>query len=183
MELLQYSEKHSSGLILAVDSNAHSTLYGPDQNPRGTEFEELLFRHGLHIENVGEVPTFQTSLCRSHIDVTLTRNLPVAISGWRVDTAHNGSDHNTVLFEVGLGFELVPSSRPWHKADWPSFTCLLSHTDFHIPISMTTKKLDRLVGHLTSAIDRALDECCPMSTPYQRDPHNPWFTQWLWDLR
>ena len=30
VELLQYSDEHSSGLILAVDSNAHSTLYGPD---------------------------------------------------------------------------------------------------------------------------------------------------------
>ena len=85
-ELLQYSEDCSSGLLLAVDSNAHSNLYGPDQNPRGTEFEELLFRHNLHVENVGDVPTFQISLCQSHIDVTLTRNLPVAISGWRVDT-------------------------------------------------------------------------------------------------
>ena len=90
MELLHYADQHSSGIILAVDSNAQSTIFGPDQNPRGTEFEELLFRHGLHVENVGEVPTFQTSLRQSHIDVTLTRDLPVAISGWRVDTAYNG---------------------------------------------------------------------------------------------
>ena len=83
----------------------------------------------------------------------------------------------------GLGFELVPSSRPWHKADWTSFSRMLSHTDFHIPVSMTTKKLDRLVVQLTPAINRALEEFCPMTTPYQRDPHNPWFTQWLWDFR
>ena len=119
MELLQYSDVHSSGLILAVNSNAHSTLYGPDQNPRGMEFEELLFRHGLHVENVGEVPTFQTSLRLSHIDVTLTRNLPVAISGWRVDTAYNGSDHNSVLFEVGLGFELFFSPALPHRLPRP----------------------------------------------------------------
>ena len=166
VELFQYADEHSSGLILAVDSNAHSTIFRPDQNPRGTEFED--FRHGLHVENVGEVPTFQTSLRQSHSDVTLTRNLPVAISGWRVDTSYNGSDHNTIHFDVGLGFELVPSSRPWHKADWTTFSNILSDTDFHIPSSMTTKKLDRLVVQLTSDIDRALDECCPMTTPYQR---------------
>ena len=119
------------------------------------EFEELLFRHGLHVENVGKVPTFQTSLRRSHIDVTLTRNLLVAISRWRVDTAYNGSVHNSVLFEVELGFELVPSSRPWHKANWTTFSRLLSQTDFHVPTSMTTKKLDRLVRALTSEIDCA----------------------------
>ena len=95
-ELLDYVERYSSGIILAVDSNAHSTLYGPDQNSRGTEFEDFLFRHGLHVENVGDVPTFQTSLRHSHIDVTLTCDLPVAISDWTVDSAYNGSDHNTI---------------------------------------------------------------------------------------
>ena len=142
-----------------MDSNAHSTVYGPDQNSRGTEFEDLLFRQGLHVENVGDVPTFQTSLRQSHIDVTLTRDLLVAISNWTVDTDYNGSDHNTISFDVGLGFELVPSSRPWGKANWSTFKQVLSSTEFFIPTSMTTKKLDRLVLKLTSSIDRALDEC------------------------
>ena len=108
-DLLTYVGEHPSGLLLALDSNSHSTLYGPDQNPRGTDLEDFLFRHGLHVENMGDVPTFQTSVCSSYIDVTLTRDLPTAISNWRVDTRYNGSDHNTVMFDLGLGFEYVPS--------------------------------------------------------------------------
>ena len=33
VELLHYADQHSSGIILAVDTNAHSTVFGPDQNP------------------------------------------------------------------------------------------------------------------------------------------------------
>ena len=94
-DLLRYVEQHPSGLLLAVDTNAHSTLYGPDQNPRGTNFEDFLFRHGLHVENVGTTPTFQTSVRSSSIDVTLTLDLSTATSNWKVNTRYNGSDHNT----------------------------------------------------------------------------------------
>ena len=59
--LLIYAGDHASVLVLAMDSNAHSTMYSPDQNARGTEVGGLLFRHGLRVENVGHTPTFQTS--------------------------------------------------------------------------------------------------------------------------
>ena len=97
-DLVRYVDQYPSGLLLAIDSNLHSTLYGPDQNPRGTDFEDFLFRHGLHVENGGTTPTFQTSLRSSFIDVTLTRDLPTSISSWTVDTRFNGSDHKTVMF-------------------------------------------------------------------------------------
>ena len=33
-----YSDTHSTSVLLAVDSNSYSTLYSPNQNPRGTAF-------------------------------------------------------------------------------------------------------------------------------------------------
>ena len=90
-----------------------------------------------------------------------TRDLPVAISHWTVDTRYNGSDHNTVTFHIGLGFEYVPSTQLWDRADWTVFTDVLATTEFHSPHSMTTKKLDRLVSKLTCSINCALDQCCP----------------------
>ena len=41
--LMEYSTAHPASVLLAVDSNSHSTLYGPDQNPWGTTFEEFIF--------------------------------------------------------------------------------------------------------------------------------------------
>ena len=60
-KLLNYAKDHACGLVLAVDSYAHSTIYDPDQNAHGTEVDNLLFRHDLHIENIGHTPTSQTS--------------------------------------------------------------------------------------------------------------------------
>ena len=111
-DLLIYAGDHASGLVLAIDSNAHSTMYGPDQNARGTEVDDLLFRHGLHVENVGHTPTFQTSLRQSCIDLTATRELPTTLSHWRVDTRYNGSDHNTVMFDLSIGFDICPVYSP-----------------------------------------------------------------------
>ena len=117
--------------------NAHSTLYGPDQNPRGTDLEDFIFRHGLHAENCGTTPTFQTSQRSSFIDVTLMRDLPSSISGWTVDTRFNGSNNNTVTFGLALGFEYVPSSRPWDRANWGLFTKVLAATGIYVPPRMT----------------------------------------------
>ena len=63
------------------------------------------------------------------------------------------------MFELTLGFEYVPSSRPWDRAKWDLFTHILLTTEIYIPHSMTTKKLDRMVSKLTHTIDSALDQC------------------------
>ena len=71
-KLLNYAKDHVCGLVLAVDSNVHSPIYGPDQNACGTEVDNLLFRHDFHIENIGHTPTSQTSPRQSCIDLMAT---------------------------------------------------------------------------------------------------------------
>ena len=34
------------------------------------------------------------------IDVTMTRDMDDKITNWWVDQAYNGSDHNTITFEI-----------------------------------------------------------------------------------
>ena len=88
-----------------------------------------------------------------------------------------------VMFDLSIGFEYVPSTRPWEKANWGLFCEVLRSADIYISDSMTTKKLDSFVTKLNAAINDALDKCCPLTPGHFRDPHNPWFTQWMWDLR
>ena len=104
--------------------------------------------------------------------MTLTRNFHATISTWRVDTRFNESDHNTVLYDIQFGFESVPSTRPWDRARWGIFTGALLSTDIFIPSSMTTKKLDRLISKLNTAIEDALKLSCPKTPAHHRDPHN-----------
>ena len=70
-------------MILGIDSNAHSTMFGPDGNTRGNQFEDFILQYGLRVENTGSIPTFETQrgnkLIQTYIDVTLTRGLHLSL--------------------------------------------------------------------------------------------------------
>ena len=119
-------------VILGIDTNAHSTLYGPDTNGRGEEVEAFVLRHQLKIENTGMLPTFETHRGRlhiqTHIDATFTRDLPGPILNWTVDQTYNGSDHNTIKFDIGTPAEEKTQVRPWSRANWTAFSSCLLYT-------------------------------------------------------
>ena len=79
-QLVRFVEDRCCSLLLCMDTNAHSTLYGPDSNARGERLEEFLLLAGLYIENRGQVPTFDVVRngvrIQSCIDITVTKNLP-----------------------------------------------------------------------------------------------------------
>ena len=128
--LMDMAENKKLPVILGIDSNAHSSLYGPDNNTRGDEFEDFILQHGLEVINTGDTPTFETRrgscMAQSHIDVTLVRDLPFDITDWWVDQTYNASDHNTIRFRASEAPLPDQTIRPWSKADWPLFNdCLL----------------------------------------------------------
>ena len=87
--IIQYSNKKKYPVLLGIDSNAHSTLYGTRSNARGEELEDFILSNGISTENVGELPTFETVRggvrIESNIDVTLTYKLINAVTDWMVD--------------------------------------------------------------------------------------------------
>ena len=153
-------------LIMGVDSNAHSSLYGPSNNTRGDDFEDFILQYGLSVENIGTKPTFETrranSMARTHIDVTLSRDLDCEIKHWRVCDLYNASDHNSIYFQVEAPQESLQLVRPWSKANWEDFTNKLVKADYRIPTDFSMKKLDRLVERLYTVLNTALDSACPL---------------------
>ena len=73
--LMGMADSKQLPIIMGIDSNAHSTLFGPDNNSRGNAFEDFVIQYGLNVENMGTTPTFETKrgdkIIRTHIDVTL----------------------------------------------------------------------------------------------------------------
>ena len=184
VDLLQYALDHGYGLLLSVDSNSHSEMFGPDTNARGRDLEDVVFRYGLTVENRGQTPTFQTTIARTCVDITLTRGLSAGcVHNWRVDCNYNASDHNSIRFGLDLSFERIPPTRPWAKADWGEFSRRLSDARVLIPRTMTQKKLDKLVVKLNGVIIEALDHACPLTPGHTRDRNNKWFTGWMDNLR
>ena len=163
--LMNMIETKKYPVILGIDSNAHSSMYGPDNNARGNAFEDFILQYGLKVENVGSTPTFEirrgNNMIKTCIDVTLSRDLTAPVSNWRVDRTYNASDHNTVLFELECARPEPDLVRPWSKANWGLFSTRLANANYNVPVNMSMKKLDRLVDKTYKILEAALDEACP----------------------
>ena len=56
--LVQHCNTKQLPLIVGADSNAHSHLWGPDQNSRGDAFEDLISQNDLTVLIDGLDPTW-----------------------------------------------------------------------------------------------------------------------------
>ena len=179
-DLMTMIDKKRCAVIICADSNAHSTLYGPDNNRRGDALEDFIIQNGLAVENIGNQPTFEVyrrnGMASSCIDVTLTRDLHFDLTNWRVDRGYNASDHNTILFESQATEVEKKKIRPWSKADWPTFTKHLTEADYRVPNNMSMKKLDRLVGRMYEVLEKALNRACPKIEVEARTSAAGWVT-------
>ncbi len=110
----------NSPLIACVDTNTQCSLEGGHQSSWRNCRE--FFSHSLVVENVGCVPTFSAKGADTCIDVMLSLNLPSPLEGWRVSEEATLSDHDCIVFSLGLGphsyAEAVPSLV---KANWDKF--------------------------------------------------------------
>ena len=87
--LLRYCESSNKEVLIAADTNSHSSLWGCDtQNPRGDLVEDWIFRHGLKVQINGNHFTFFRGTARTIVDVTFTRgaHIGAAVTDWRSRT-------------------------------------------------------------------------------------------------
>ena len=174
-ELSEFADSKHYGVIIALDTNSHSTLFGPTENDRGRQFEQFILGANFWVENRGTTPTFQTLQAESFIDVTLTRDIRVL--NWRVSTSYNASDHNTIFFSIDQVLTVPPKDiRPWKQADWVKFKSLLSQPGYSIPARITCKKLDKMVGYFYHRIEEALDSSCPKVVSKIKFRGSKWFS-------
>ena len=62
-KVLLYAEQKGFGIILGMDSNAHSTSFGPDTNKRGEDLDLFIAQYKLDIANCSHDPTFESRSC------------------------------------------------------------------------------------------------------------------------
>ena len=177
-ELSEFAETKRYGILIAMDSNSHSTLFGPTENDRGRQLEQFILGANFWVENRGITPTFQTLQAESFIDITITRE--VRVLNWRVSSAYNASDHNTILFLLDQVVSVPPRDvRPWKQADWGQFSQILRRPGYDIPARITCKKLDKMVSHLYYRIEEALDVSCPKISSPVKFKGSKWFSKSL----
>ena len=175
--IIKYADDRNLPCLLGMDSNCHSTMFGPDTNSRGVILEDFIIDNHLSVENIGNTPTFRSSRYSSCIDVTLSRNMAGTIDNWKVSEDFNASNHNTITYQISGKMITIPEHCNWDKSNWEVFKKELSKVEFFRPVRMTDCKLDRLVNKLYFVINKGLDLACPIVKGILRDPLNEWFTE------
>ena len=180
---MSFATHRGYAVIIGMDSNCHSELFGAETNKRGEQLEDFIGQYNLKVENQGKIPTFQASIGASIIDVTLTARTSVTVKNWRVNTSPNFSDHNTIKFELTVEQEDIPPTRKWNKMDWCEFRHSLTTENIRIMDSMTTSRLEKCLDQWYSQIQNAIDKHCPKRRNKPKDLNNPWWTDKLQNQR
>ena len=84
--ICKYAGDRRMPLLIGMDSNAHSVLFGSETNKRGELLEEFILQNGLQVKNCGDLPTFEAHRVNKEIatcvDVTMSRNLSGRVFDW-----------------------------------------------------------------------------------------------------
>ena len=174
--------------LAAVDSNAHSVLWGSRSTKhRGHKVEELIFQHGLVLLNEGNKPTFESGVGISCIDITVASPLlATKISNWKVNDEMHLSDHYMISFEVRIQADKpeLRKGRKLKKVNWQQFQQIIeANLSPDLPLFWTRKGIDEVADELHNAILQALDEVAPVYTHRPKKVSFDWFTAELEELR
>ena len=129
--LEEVTSQRRGSIYIHADSNAHSTIWGcPENNTRGDLWEDLIFRYGLYVMNLGSTPTFVPGGDRrgeTIIDITLTdQEGLLRSSDWRVSDTPMYSDHRLITYVYEVDKHLrTKAVWNFHKTDWSSFREIL----------------------------------------------------------
>ena len=108
---IEYCKQKRFSILVGIDSNAHSDVWGYSNNKRGNELVDYIVQEGLELHNKGREYTYECSTGRSIINLTLSWNLKTGLNGSKVSKDLNHSD--CLLYTS-------PSPRDRQKSRMPS---------------------------------------------------------------
>ena len=184
-KLVDWCQSGGHALVIGMDSNAHSPLWGSsDLNSRGEELEELIVLKNLFVLNRGFTPTYVRYNSESVIDVSLVNQVAMRVlnvSGWEVEFRYSFSDHRYIKFEIEGDLKGRSMYRNVRKADWDLFQSTLGKL-VPPPPREDGGDLEACAEALDNAMRVALNVACPEKPALSRKP-NSWWTADLDRLR
>ena len=176
-KLCQHCDQKYLPLIICSDSNAHSFLWGcEEENNRGLIFNDFIAKNQLNIINNGNDHTFVSTRARSIIDITLANDRAVnLIDKWKVDKKWSGSDHKYIEFNINKNIKCdYRKQRNFRKVNWEEFRRDLPEIDTEV--SITKEAMDLKATEIQKGIISSLDKHCPEKTILRKDPV-PWWNK------
>ena len=107
----------------------------------------------------------------------------LSVKNWQVSQEYNGSDHNSIEFELDKEKIIVEEQYQYHKADWNLFANELRKDTIKIPNEITERRLEKCLDDYYASINKALEKACPKKKPRVKDKNNPWWSQYLQKFR
>ena len=165
-ELVEHCHSRRIPLIVGGDVNSHHTAWGSsDVNERGQRLMEFIEEWGLDWLNTGNSPTFETSVRREVLDLTLINGKATGLAKrWRVDPRPSFSDHRYIRFDIAGAVLEARKYRPVRKTNWETFTNLigekLSRAEPRGPLH-EEKDIEREATFLEETLTSTFDEMCP----------------------
>ena len=178
-EMLALAARKGWAVLIGMDSNCHSVLYGLETNNRGHKLEEFMAENSLEVENVGKEPTYESRGNSTRIDITLSRDLRCDVVEWGVDRQYNASDHNTIKFKIGRERIHLPKTWKWHKANWEKFADALINYKTTMPNVIKDEDCEKEVTNIYRHINSAMKKSIPKSKAVIVDKNNPWWNPTL----
>ena len=161
---VDFANKNKIPILISMDSNSHSTLWGCEvNNKRGDVLEEWILEENLCVVNKGNVKTFVSSVGSSIIDVTLcSPNILSRVNRWQVNEDFQFSDHRKITFQLDFAYSRLVKSRNLKKTNWTRFHKFLKSPKVQEPLHWNQNELDSMVAKINVKINKALEEACPM---------------------
>ena len=187
-ELVSFCEAEKIPLIVGSDANAHHTTWGSSNvNDRGEHLLAYCACNNLEICNVGQKPTFRTSVREEVLDLTLANCQAWGlVRGWHVSDVPSFSDHMYIRFAVKGGAERsVKLIRNVRRTCWTRYTEGLERKILELncaPEITSSRGIDTAAGDIQDAIIKSFEEACPLRR-IQRRNDNKWWSAELSQIR
>ena len=188
-----FDRLRGSNIIIGLDANAHSTMWGSQEtDTEGETIELFIAQHNLcTINQPGQPTTFQSNWGSSNIDITLASwSLRLGVQNWLVGDGWTLSDHRVIQFEISLDTaHPIPSIPPPNQIRYKSN--LRDYKRFNIkfrqnsagltPPPTTSEDINTFVNDLEQAIHLTANEV--LKKPVLRQKTVPWWSRDLARLR
>uniref|UniRef100_A0A1W7R9Y4 Polyprotein n=1 Tax=Hadrurus spadix TaxID=141984 RepID=A0A1W7R9Y4_9SCOR len=178
---------HGRNLIMAGDSNTHSTLWFADDysDDRSEAFTDLIMANDLYVVNEPEnLSTFETTHGESNIDITITNGSGCAkITNWQVLETDSISDHRYIRFD--LNHDEISTPRSLHfdcnRAKWKKFEKYLQD---NVPSPLLAVNRNLAESYITLFLN-TINKACHDFIPRKRTTRHavPWWNPNLTRLR
>ena len=164
-KLAKYSLENRIPMVIGMDSNAHSSIWGCEtDNKRGEVLEEWILQNSLTVANTGSVPTFVTARAATIIDLTLVSDtFAQKVTEWKVNKEYQFSDHRRLEFNLKCTSDNIVFTRNFRSANWSRFQPILeANPRWSPPCEWTKQILDQEVSIFLDKIIKAMNIICPL---------------------